>query len=149
MNRMSCAHAESLCDRVLFAAKTSGDFAQQLILFLPPRFQCPREDLLKMIAIVHGGVKENNVGSFFGSGQFVLQGRMTIDCQRNRLGNRSVLHRPHHLVTRLFMVLFQSETVEIGFRVGDHDQIHFFACYRLGAMPVCGVPAIWSTYPVR
>ena len=52
---------------LLLAPETRGDFAQQLILFLPPRFQCPREDLLKMIAVVHGGVKENNVGALFGS----------------------------------------------------------------------------------
>jgi hypothetical protein len=73
-------------DRVtmlLFASETRGDFAHQLSLFLPPRFQCPRENLLKMIAVVHGGVKENNVGAFFGSREFVLQGWMTIDCQRN------------------------------------------------------------------
>lgn len=37
---------------LLLAAKTSGNLAQELVLFLPPRFQCPGEDLLKMIAIV-------------------------------------------------------------------------------------------------
>ena len=42
--------------RLLFAAKASRHFAQKFILFLPSRFQCPREDLLKMIAVVHGGV---------------------------------------------------------------------------------------------
>ena len=68
---------------LFLVAKTSRDFVQQLVLFLPPRFQCPREDLLKMNAVVHGGVKENNVGAFFGSREFVLQGWMTIDCQRN------------------------------------------------------------------
>jgi hypothetical protein len=52
----------------LFAAKRSGDFVQQLVLFLPPRFQCPGKDLLKMIAVVHDGVKEDNVGALFGSG---------------------------------------------------------------------------------
>ena len=30
---------------LLDAPETRGDFAQLLILFLPPRFQCPREDL--------------------------------------------------------------------------------------------------------
>ena len=53
---------------LLFAAKTSRNLAEQLILFLPPRFQCPREDLLKMIAVVDGDVKENNVGALFASG---------------------------------------------------------------------------------
>ena len=53
---------------LLFAAKTPGDFVQQLILFFPSRFQCPRKDLLKMIAVVHGGMNENNVGALFGSG---------------------------------------------------------------------------------
>ena len=32
-----------------------------------------------MIAVVHGGVKENNVGALFGSREFVLQSWMTID----------------------------------------------------------------------
>ena len=64
---------------LLLAPETRGDFAQQLVLFLPPRFQCPREDLLKMIAVVHRGVKEDNVGARFGSRKFVLQGWMTID----------------------------------------------------------------------
>jgi len=50
---------------VTFAPETRSDFAHQLILFLPPRFQCPRKDLLKMIAVVHGGVKENDVGALF------------------------------------------------------------------------------------
>jgi hypothetical protein len=54
---------------LLFGAKTCRDFAEQFILFLPPRFECPREDLLKMIAVVHGGVKDN-LGAVFGSGDF-------------------------------------------------------------------------------
>ena len=33
-----------------------------------------------MIAVVHGGVKENNVGALSGCGEFVLQGWTTIDC---------------------------------------------------------------------
>jgi hypothetical protein len=53
---------------LFFAVETRCDFAEQLILFLPPRFQCPGEDLLKVIAVVNGGVKENNVGALFGSG---------------------------------------------------------------------------------
>ncbi len=64
-------------DRVitlLFAPETRGDFAQQLILFLPPRFQCPREDLLKMIAVVHGGVKENNA-AFVGARRIQVRER--------------------------------------------------------------------------
>lgn len=32
-----------------------------------------------MIAVVHGGVKEDNVGAIFGSREFVLQSWMTID----------------------------------------------------------------------
>ena len=67
--------------RSISRSETSRDFVQQLILFLPPRFQCPREDLLKMIAVVHGGVKEDNVGAIFGSREFVLQSWMTIDRQ--------------------------------------------------------------------
>ena len=39
-----------------------------------------------MIAVVDGGVKESNA-ALFGSGQFVLKRRMTIDCQRNRFGS--------------------------------------------------------------
>jgi hypothetical protein len=53
---------------LLFAPETRSHFAQQLILFLPPRFQRPREDLLKIVAVIYGGVKENNVGALFGSG---------------------------------------------------------------------------------
>ena len=53
---------------LLFAPETRGDFAQQLMLFSPPRFQCSGEDLLKIIAVVYDGVKENNVGALFGSG---------------------------------------------------------------------------------
>ena len=34
---------------LFLVAKTSRDFVQQLVLFLPPRFQCPREDLLKIL----------------------------------------------------------------------------------------------------
>ena len=66
---------------LLLAPETRGDFARQLILFLPPRFQCPREDLLKMIAVGHGGMKEDNVGALFGSREFVLESWMTIDRQ--------------------------------------------------------------------
>ena len=65
---MSCEARTDRVTMLLFAPETRSDFAQQLILFLPPRFQCPREDLLKMIAVVHSGVKENNVGTLFGSG---------------------------------------------------------------------------------
>ena len=32
-----------------------------------------------MIAVVYGGVKENNVGALFGSREFVLQSWMTMD----------------------------------------------------------------------
>ena len=32
-----------------------------------------------MIAVGHGGVKEDNVGALFGSREFVLQSWMTID----------------------------------------------------------------------
>ena len=32
-----------------------------------------------MIAVVYGGVKENNVGALFGSREFGLHGWMTID----------------------------------------------------------------------
>ena len=33
-----------------------------------------------MIAVIHGGVKKNNTGALFSSGEFLLQGWMTIDC---------------------------------------------------------------------
>ena len=65
---MSCAPRTDRVTMLLFAPKTRGDFAQQFILVLPPRFQCPREDLLKMIAVVHSGMKENNVGTLFRPG---------------------------------------------------------------------------------
>ena len=41
---------------LFLAPETSGDFVQQLVLFLPSRFHHPREDLLKLIAVVHGGM---------------------------------------------------------------------------------------------
>ena len=50
---------------LFFAAKIFGNFAQQLVLSLLPGLKCPREDLLKMIAILHRGVEENNVGALF------------------------------------------------------------------------------------
>jgi hypothetical protein len=37
-------------------------------LLLPARLERPGEDLLKMIAVIHGRVKKNNVRAFFGSG---------------------------------------------------------------------------------
>ena len=61
--------------------------AEQLVLFLPPRFECPCEDLLEMIVIIHGGMKKNNVCALFCAAYFVLQSRMTIDRQRNRLSS--------------------------------------------------------------
>jgi hypothetical protein len=45
-----------------FAAETSGNFAQQLVLLLPASFERPCEDLSKMVAVIHGSMKENNVG---------------------------------------------------------------------------------------
>ena len=54
---------------ILFlAVKSLGNFARELLLLLPPRFQRPGKDLLEMIALVDGGMKKNNVGAFFGSG---------------------------------------------------------------------------------
>ena len=58
---------------LLLAAKSLGNFAEQLVLFLPPRFQCPREDLLEMVAVVDGRVKEDPLfvkkcWALFGSG---------------------------------------------------------------------------------
>ena len=50
---------------LFLAAKSSGNFAQLFVLLLPAGFEGPGEDLLKMIAIVHGGVKKNNVGALF------------------------------------------------------------------------------------
>jgi len=88
---------------LLLAVKTSGDFAQQLILFLPPRFQCPREDLLKMIAVVHCGVKEDNVGALFGSREFVLQGWITIQSSPEQVqwqAEVALFHRPSRRCTK-------------------------------------------------
>lgn len=91
---------------LLFAASTFRDVAEQLILFLPPRFQRPRENLLEMIAGIHGGLKENNVGAIFGSGYFVLQSGMTIDRQRHSFGRRRVLHFLQHPIARQLMMFF-------------------------------------------
>ena len=48
---------------LFLAAKTSGDFAQprKRSGFLPPRFECPREDLLEMLPLAtprFGGSKK-------------------------------------------------------------------------------------------
>ena len=40
---------------LLLAAKSLGNFAEYLVLFLPARFERPGEDLLKMVAVVDGG----------------------------------------------------------------------------------------------
>ena len=45
--------------------KSSGNFAQQFVLLLPARFERPGEDLLKMIAVIHGSMKKHNVGVVF------------------------------------------------------------------------------------
>jgi hypothetical protein len=87
-------------NHVSFAPETRGDFAQQLLLFLPPRFQCPREDLLKMIAVVHGGVKENNISALFGSREFVLQGWMTIRRKLIRLCHGFRLRQNYDVTSR-------------------------------------------------
>ena len=80
VNRISFSRARTEhVTTLLLTPETSGDFVQQLVLFLPPRFQRPCKDLLKMIAVVYGGVKENNVGALFGSREFGLHGWMTID----------------------------------------------------------------------
>src|SRR5437764_11279714 len=78
------------CDQVpvsglLLAAKSSGNFAQQLVLLRPAGLERPSEDLLEIIAVIHGGVKKNDVGALFCPVYFVLQSGMTIDRQRNGL----------------------------------------------------------------
>ena len=45
--------------RLFLAVKSSGNFAQQLVLFLPARLERPGEDLLEMIAVVHRRVEKN------------------------------------------------------------------------------------------
>jgi hypothetical protein len=60
------------CSILVTTVKSSGNFAQQFVLLLPGRLECPRENLLKTIAVVHGGVKEDNVGALFGSREFVV-----------------------------------------------------------------------------
>ncbi len=51
-----------------FAPKGFRNVAQQLVLVLPARFERPSKDLLKMVTVVHGCVKENNVRALFCSG---------------------------------------------------------------------------------
>ena len=58
---------------LLLAAKSLGNFAEQFVLFLPAGFKRPRENLLEMIAVVDGGVKEDPLFvkkccALFGSG---------------------------------------------------------------------------------
>jgi hypothetical protein len=53
---------------LFLAAKTSGNIAQQLVLLLPPRLERPGEDLLKLIAVIDGSMKKNNIGAVFGPG---------------------------------------------------------------------------------
>src|SRR5262249_38989953 len=63
--RHGCAQVP--VSRLLLAAKSSGNFAQQLVLLRPARLERPGEDLLELVAVVHGCMKKNNVGAFFGS----------------------------------------------------------------------------------
>jgi hypothetical protein len=47
--------------RLFLAAKTSGDFAQELVLFCQ-RDLSVQADLLEVVAVVHGGGKKNYCG---------------------------------------------------------------------------------------
>jgi hypothetical protein len=54
------------CERSLFlAVKGPGNFAQLFVLILPAGFECPGEDLLKMITVIHDSMNKNNVGAVF------------------------------------------------------------------------------------
>ena len=59
---------------LFLAVKSTGNFAQprKRSGLFPARFERPREDLLKMIAVVDGGMKKNNVGAFFRVGYLHL-----------------------------------------------------------------------------
>src|SRR5262249_3157227 len=65
--------------RLLLAAKSSGNFAQQLVLLRPARLKRPGEDLLEIIAVIDSGVKKNDVRTLFRPVYFVLQRGMIID----------------------------------------------------------------------
>jgi len=52
---------------LFLAVEAASSFAQQIILFLPARLERPGEDLLKMVAVVYGSLKQNDVGTLFGS----------------------------------------------------------------------------------
>ena len=49
------------------AWKSSGGFAEKLVLLFPAGLNCPRVDSLKMVAVVYGSVEQNDVGTLFGS----------------------------------------------------------------------------------
>src|SRR2546430_14009363 len=90
---------------LLLAAEGSGNFAQHFVLLLPARLKSPREDLLELAAVVHGGMKKDNVGPFFGSTYFILQSGMPLDRQRDPSRRWRVLHFLHHAVTRQSLIL--------------------------------------------
>ena len=60
-----------------------------------------------MIAVVHGGVKEDNVGALFGSREFVLPDWMT---------NRSLLKQVEYLTRPSFSATCGHESVDGVFR---------------------------------
>ena len=77
------------------------------MLLLPARLKRPREDLLELVVVVHGGMKKDNVGPFFGSTYFILQSGMTINRQRDGFSRLRVLHFLQHPVTRQLMMFFE------------------------------------------
>jgi hypothetical protein len=64
--------------RLFLTLESCSNFAQHLVLLWPARLECPGEDLLKMIALIHGGMKKNNVGAVFRPGylHFHFLGKM-------------------------------------------------------------------------
>ena len=52
-----CARTDRVTT-LLLAPETRCDFAQQLVLLFPAGLDCPRDDSLKMVAVVYGSVEK-------------------------------------------------------------------------------------------
>jgi hypothetical protein len=88
------------------------------VLLLPARLKRPREDLLELVAVVHGGMKKDNVGPFFGSTYFILQSGMTILLWRRPIDSCVPTYSPAALAS-LTVYPAASQLAVFSARVGD------------------------------
>ncbi len=77
-----------------------------------------------MLAVIHGGVKKNQIGALSGSTNLVLQRGMTINRDWNRYGRRRTGHFLHHVLPGQFFMLCQAHIAQRTFGVADDDDKH-------------------------